>query len=313
MSAVVDTLVGMTGWRLSGGSGDGPDRTGLRLLAVAGSVVLALVVGFAVGRSGGGAGGAQPAGAAVAPTDVIPSHDHGPQAALAIGPDVSGLAVSAGGYTLVAGPTAFPTGRAQPFTFRVDGPTGKAVTSYAIRHDKPLHLIVVRRDLHGYQHLHPTMAPDGTWSVGLTMPEPGAWRAYADFTAVEPGGAEVSAVLGVDLTAVGGYQPRTLPAPSDSSTVDGMAVTYGGQFKVGPTQPLLFWVPAQLQPYLGTYGHLVIVREGDLLFVHVHAETQLANGAVKFWTAAPSPGRYRMYFDFQVDGKVRTAEYTLVV
>jgi hypothetical protein len=75
----------------------------------------------------------------------------------------------------------------------------------------------------------------------------------------------------------------------------------------------MFWVPAQVQPYLGSFGHLVILRSGDLLYVHVHPEPQLANGAVKFWTAAPSPGRYRMFFDFQVDGRVRTAEYTLVV
>jgi hypothetical protein len=290
-------------------SGGIVDRAGLRLLAVAGSVVLALVVGFVAGRADGTPA---PAGAAV-PGGVIPSHDHGPQAALAIGADVSGLAVSAGGYTLVAGGLEFVAGRPRPFTFRIDGPAGKPVTTFAIRHEKPLHLIVVRRDLAGYRHLHPTMAPGGTWSIDLTLPEPGAWRAYADFTAVEPGGAEVSAVLGVDLVAVGAFRPRALPAASDTSTVDGLAVTYAGQFRVGPTQPLLFWVPAQVQPYLGTYGHLVILRAGDLLFVHVHAEIQLANGAVKFWTAAPSPGRYRMFFDFQVDGTVRTAEYTLVV
>lgn len=42
------------------------------------------------------------------------------------------------------------------------------VTNFAIVHDKPMHLVVVRRDLSGYRHLHPTMAQDGTWSVDLT-------------------------------------------------------------------------------------------------------------------------------------------------
>ncbi|MEK8109242.1 hypothetical protein NKG94_40115 [Micromonospora sp. M12] len=37
-----------------------------------------------------------------------------------------------------------------------------------------MHLIVVRRDLTGYQHLHPTMAKDGTWSVPLTLAQPGS-------------------------------------------------------------------------------------------------------------------------------------------
>ena len=40
---------------------------------------------------------------------------------------------------------------------------------------------------------------------------------------------------------------------------------------------------------------------------------QLADGAVKFWLAAPGPGRYRMFFDFQVAGQVHTAAFTVVV
>ena len=52
-----------------------------------------------------------------------------------------------------------------------------------------MHLIVVRRDLTGYQHLHPTMTPDGTWRVPLTLPDPGVWRAYADFTVRDAAGA----------------------------------------------------------------------------------------------------------------------------
>jgi hypothetical protein len=48
-------------------------------------------------------------------------------------------------------------------------------------------------------------------------------------------------------------------------------------------------------------------------YVHVHPEPQLVEGAVKFWLAAPGPGRYRMFFDFQVAGKVHTAAFTAVV
>ena len=71
--------------------------------------------------------------------------------------------------------------------------------------------------------------------------------------------------------------------------------------------------PARLEPYLGAYGHLVVLREGDLGYVHVHPETELVDGKVKFWLAAPRPGRYRMFFDFQVAGQVHTAAWTAVV
>ena len=55
------------------------------------------------------------------------------------------------------------------------------------------------------------------------------------------------------------------------------------------------------------------MREGDLAYVHVHPEAQLVDGKVKFWLAMPSAGSYRMFFDFQVAGKVHTAAWTAVV
>jgi hypothetical protein len=57
----------------------------------------------------------------------------------------------------------------------------------------------------------------------------------------------------------------------------------------------------------------VVLREGDVGYVHVHPEPRPVDGAVKFWLAAPGPGRYRMFFDFQVAGKVHTAAYTTIV
>ena len=95
-------------------------------------------------------------------------------------------------------------------------------------------------------------------------------------------------------------------------------VAYEGEPSTGSTQPLFMTVttqgrPAQLEPYLGAYGHLVVLREGDVGYVHVHPEAALVDGKVKFWLAAPGPGRYRMFFDFQVAGKVHTAAWTAIV
>jgi len=66
-----------------------------------------------------------------------------------------------------------------------------------------------------------------------------------------------------------------------------------------------------LDPYLGSYGHLVFLRRLDMAYVHTHPETALAGGAVKFWATAPSTGTYRMFFDFQVNGQVHSAAFTL--
>jgi hypothetical protein len=233
----------------------------------------------------------------------------GPHTHVMAGP--SGAPVPVGGTVATAAGYAFVVTAASPFTFHIQGPDGAPVTRFAVVHDKPLHLIVVRKDLTGYQHVHPTMASDGTWTVPLRLPAPGPYRAYADFTALDAAGRQSAVVLGVDLPSTSG------PAPAPS-TVDDLAVRYEGSLTVGVAEPLLFRAtrggsPVALQPYLGSYGHLTMLRETDLGYLHIHPEPALVDGAVKFWVAAPSTGTYRMYLDVQVDGVVHTATFTVTV
>ena len=73
-----------------------------------------------------------------------------------------------------------------------------------------------------------------------------------------------------------------------------------------------------LQPYLGAYGHLVALRDGDLAYLHVHPDGTPGDGRtvagpqVTFFAEVPSAGSYRLYLDFQHTGTVRTAEFTAV-
>jgi hypothetical protein len=291
-----------------------PGGPGIKLGIFIGGLAVALVAGFGLGKitapASPTAGAQTGAPSAVTPTPAGDGHANhgGPQATA--GSEVGGLAISSGGYTIVPGPVA--NGQ---LSFAIRGSDGKVANQFATVHEKNLHLIVVRRDFTGYQHLHPVMAPDGTWTVPVSLPSPGLWRAYADFTVIAPSAAQMALTLGYDLTVPGDYQPSPVPAAARESTVDGMTVTYEGTPNVGATSPLLFRVAGNpgLEPYLGSFGHLVVLREGDLGYVHVHPEPQLVGGAVKFWLAAPSSGTYRMYFDYQVGGKVRTNEFTLVI
>jgi hypothetical protein len=231
---------------------------------------------------------------------------------------VEGTSARAGGYTLRPATSAFTAGVAGVFTFRIEGADGRPVTRFAIQRDKPMHLIIARHDLTGYQHLHPTMAPDGTWSVPLTLAQPGTYRAYADFAAIDAKGTTAAAVLAVDLTVAGASSAAPLPPPAVSTDLAGFTVSYQGRPAIGTVQPLLFTIArgntlVTPEHYLGSFGHLVVLRQGDLAYLHVHPEDTLDSGAVKFWLAAPGPGDYRMYLDFQVDGQVHTAEFTLTV
>jgi len=307
------------------------DRTSFRLAVFGAVLVVTLFAGYGVGRLNNDepTAPAPPAATGMAgmpgmPVDESRPHTHNPDGTAVLGgltttgmgQAVGGLAVSSAGLTLVPGSTIFPEGRPRRLTFMIVGPGGAAVTTYAIVHDKPLHLIVIRRDLSGYQHLHPTMAPDGTWGIDLTLAAPGSYRAIADFTAVV-GGQQIATTLGTDLTVAGRYAPVALPAPTQQVKTTNFTVSYEGTPRTGSIRPILVTVtgpdakPAVLQPYLGAFGHLVMLRQGDLGYVHVHPEPRLVDGKVKLWLAAPSPGAYRMFFDFQVAGRVYTAAWSV--
>jgi hypothetical protein len=232
------------------------------------------------------------------------------------GAGASGLASVEGGYRLVPARTRVPVGREVDFAFRILDQDGRPVTSFVTKHERDLHLIVVRRDLSGFQHLHPAMAADGTWTTSLRLPEAGVWRAFADF-ATEQG----SATLGVDVFAAGRFDPVDLPEPATTAAADGYQVTVEPTgLAGGRTGSLTFRVArdgqpvTDLEPYLGARGHLVALREGDLAYLHVHPTDAATEGAsIGFGAELPSAGRYRLYLQFQHDGQVHTAAFTLEV
>jgi hypothetical protein len=232
----------------------------------------------------------------------------------------AGLQVSADGLTLDvprAGPRA---GAPTDFAFRVLDEHGAPVTRYTPTHDKPLHLVVVRRDLSGFRHVHPSLAADGTWHTPLTFATAGDYRVFADFQATGHDGV----TLGADVAVAGTYRPVPLPAPAATATVDGYTVSLAGTLVPGTTSPLTLSVTkdgrpvTDLQPYLAAYGHLIALRQGDLAYLHVHPEGGPGDGATRpgpaitFRAEVPSAGTYRLYLDFRHDGVVRTAEFTAV-
>lgn len=232
-----------------------------------------------------------------------------------------GLTVTASGYTLVPQRTALERGAATDFRFTVTGPEGKPLTSYTPSHTKELHLIVVRRDFAGFQHVHPTRGTDGTWSTPLNLATAGTYRVFADFI---PGGSTAPLVLGTDISVAGDYRPQPLPAVETTARAGEYDVVLSGTASASAESELTFAVTRDgapvrdLQPYLGAFGHLVALRAGDLAYLHTHPG-QEASGAMKggpaveFMTEFPSRGSYRLFLDFKVGDQVHTAAFTVTV
>ena len=56
--------------------------------------------------------------------------------------------------------------------FRIVDEAGETVTDFDTEHERRMHLIVVRRDLSGFQHVHPEQLADGSWRVRSTLGRP---------------------------------------------------------------------------------------------------------------------------------------------
>ncbi len=237
------------------------------------------------------------------------SEGHGGHAATA----PRGLASAANGYRLVALDAELPRDREAALRFRIEDAESKPLRDFAEEHERAMHLIIVRRDLTGYQHLHPTMDADGTWVARVTLPEAGAYRAFADFNA-----RGEDHTLGTDLQVAGEYRPAALPHPDDTASTNGYEVSLSSEATEGRARSTLAFTVSKhgrevtdIEPYLGARGHLVALREGDLAFLHVHPEDDATEGAgINFRAEYPSRGAYRLFLQFKHDGAVRAVAFT---
>lgn len=233
-----------------------------------------------------------------------------------------GLQISEQGYALDLQTPRIAAEKKSELRFQVRDEDGDPLTSYSVEHGKELHLILASRDLDTFRHLHPTRASDGTWSTDVTLPDAGDYRLFADFKPDEKGAKGLT--LGTDLAVSGTYEPSALPKQSRTVKVDdGYEVTLDGELTPGKPADVTLRVTkdgkpvTDLQPYLGAYGHLVALRAGDLAYLHVHPGGEPDDGstkpgpAISFTATAPTAGTYRLFLDFQHEGTVRTAEFTV--
>ncbi|MEU9297959.1 hypothetical protein [Streptomyces sp. NPDC048266] len=300
-------------------------NTAVRITAFAAALAATFGTAYGVGRgvgpveeparAGHGDHATAPAPSKSPAADGHAGHDEGavgdaPAAASLPG----GLQVSQDGYTLAV-ETPTPTAGRSVLKFSIRDAAGKKVTAFATEHGKELHFIVASRDLGTFRHLHPVKGADGTWTTPVDLPAAGGYKAFADFKPAVPGAKGIT--LGADLAVPGAYAPRPLPAVNPTATVDGYQVRLGGTLDPGKAGELRLTVTkggkpvTDLEPYLGAYGHLVALRDGDLAYLHVHPNEGGPGPDVSFTATAPSAGTYRLFLDFQHGGTVRTAAFTV--
>ncbi|MGH3754733.1 MAG: hypothetical protein ACRDRP_18955 [Pseudonocardiaceae bacterium] len=281
-------------------------RTPVTLLAIVAGLVALFGVAINLGESIVGSAAPAPYRNGEQPRAGDDDHSAGP----------GGLAVASQGYVLRARTTRFTAGDSTDFLFTVFTVNdGKPVTDFARNDGQRMSLTVVRRDLTGYQHLSPIMAPDGTWSVPLLLDQPGSYRAFAEFL---PTTATAPVTLGLDLDVPGLVEPGPISKVSTVDETGGYTVIRTGDLVSGSVSQIFMHVTRDNVPvtdldlYQGNAGRLVILREGDLAYLHVRpvAGPRLET-TIAFEAEAPTAGFHRMFLEFQHRGRVRIAEFTV--
>jgi len=239
-------------------------------------------------------------------------------------------------------------GQPTSFIFNVKDSRGALVRDLPLVHEKPIHLILVSDDLAEFNHLHPEAQSNGSYRVNFTFPHGGVYRLYADFTP-----ASASQVIEQYKLTVSGPSIDRVALTEDKSftkSLDGLRVTMrpSRALRAGEALLLEFMVtdeatgkPAtDLQPYLGSLAHFVIIPEDGSKYLHVHPmeagassgmndegmvgkmDEQMDAGpmpkgissvTVSAHTTFPDPGLYKLWAQFQRAGKVITVPFVLRV
>jgi heavy metal-binding protein len=231
-------------------------------------------------------------------------------------------------------PAAVASGTPFKMIFKVRHPgSGDAVKSYEIVHDKRYHLFVVSQDMAVFQHLHPELQADGSWEMGLTLPKAGYYRVLSDF--VPSGGSPqflgrtlVTTDFDEDLESQAGrlepdaFLKKTVDSITASVELEPVKLIAGqyGHFRFTLTDSATGEPITDLQPYLGAFGHTLILSEDMLDYVHSHPSEgtdDISRGfggpRVTFEGFMPRPGRYRAWTQFLRKDQLTTISFTFSV
>ncbi len=189
-----------------------------------------------------------------------------------------------------------------------------------IEHTKKIHLIVVNEDLSWFDHIHPELNADGTYTVKEKFPTPGKYTLFADYK--PSGGNHVVDNLNVTVT---GKTPAAKTYGADKLTAiagDGFSVSLtheGGKFLTNTAMHINGVVMLNgkevdvttLEDYLGAKAHMVVVSLADKKYLHVHPSVE--GGKFDLNTTFDKPGVYRGWIQFQSKGKVYTTDFVMNV
>lgn len=207
-----------------------------------------------------------------------------------------------------------------PLTIKVTNQQGTAIAQFDTFQEKLMHLIVVSDDLQIFNHIHPEYKGNGRFEVAATLPQSGNYTLFSDY---KPAGQkEVVSVL--KMQAPGSSPPASAIDLSQTKTFGETRASLSFSqptLKAGEEVALNFNLQqatnnqpiADLKPYLGERGHLVILKKSAPLtrtdYIHAHAMKDTPAGQITFMTKFSQPGKYKLWGQFNRNGKIVIADF----
>lgn len=214
-----------------------------------------------------------------------------------------------------------PLGKGSLIRIRISN-KGKPINNFEVTHEKLLHLIVVSKDLSYFNHIHPEYKGKGVFEIVNEFPAGGEYRMIADFKPTNG-----SSMSRMEWMTIKGKTVRAEAVTVDKNfvkTVNDKKVSLSiePKPKSGQELTLKFTLTdkdtnnpvTDLEPYLGSIGHVVVLSEDGERYLHVHALEDQGSGPVAlFETEFPESGVYKIWGQFQKDGQVFTVPYVVNV
>lgn len=221
----------------------------------------------------------------------------------------------------VAAPAQIEAGKPTALSFTPkDEADANAMIPLEVVHEKKMHLIIVSKDLSYFSHEHPEYRADGQYVWEHAFPTGGEYLLFQDFM---PKGA--SHQLSRIPVKVVGQQRQAVKYTAENLVwkEDDYQVTLGfDKLPLQSKQPVVVKITVSkagqpitnLDNYLGALGHMVIISEDTQDYLHVHPQESATKGPeVNFNSGFEKPGIYRVFLQFNHEGKIRTANFTIKV
>lgn len=214
-------------------------------------------------------------------------------------------------YTIYFNQPTAKTGQEASLEFVItEKDSGKPVTKLEIMHDKPIHLVLVRKDLKHFDHIHPILKGNN-WVVPYVFNAAGEYRLWVDFTK-----NGIQHIVDFDLSVSGKQEVEEqdrlyglkvdMQAPSKITTDNNVMLDFVVTDANGKAVPIT-------EKFLAANAHLITIDESLQKFNHNHDMNFDNDNVLSFTHMFSKAGRHKAWVQFSVNGQVRTASFDFSV